>query len=88
VGRTNDSWLKEILMLDKNQRQGKANVAKQSIGAAFWSKSKFTVHISKINSSNFDSFFGSTYICEQAFSQMKIINSRYRWRLADKLVPK
>jgi len=57
VDRTKDYWLKKILMSDKNQRQGKAYVAKQSIGAAFWSKSKFTVHFSKINSSIFDSIF-------------------------------
>lgn len=28
-------------------------------------------------------FFGSTYLCEEAFSQMKIIKSRYRSRLTD-----
>jgi hypothetical protein len=28
-------------------------------------------------------FFGSTYLCEAAFSQMKIIKSRYRSRLTD-----
>lgn len=28
-------------------------------------------------------FFGSTYLCESAFSQMKIIKSRYRTRLTD-----
>jgi len=33
-------------------------------------------------------FFGSTYICEQAYSHIKVINSGYRWRLVDKLVPK
>jgi len=54
VDRTKDYWLKKILMLDKIQRQGKTYVAKQSIGAAFWFKSKFTVHISTINSSMFD----------------------------------
>jgi len=57
VDRTKDYWLKKILMLDKNQRPGKVYVAKQSIGAAFWSKSKFTVYISKINSSTSDNIF-------------------------------
>lgn len=29
-------------------------------------------------------FFGSTYLCESAFSQMKRIKSRYRSRMTDK----
>ena len=29
-------------------------------------------------------YFGSTYLCEMAFSQMKIIKSKYRSRLTDK----
>jgi hypothetical protein len=28
-------------------------------------------------------FFGSTYLCEEALSQMKIIKSKYRKRLID-----
>jgi hypothetical protein len=34
-------------------------------------------------SSFFGSIFESTYLCEEAFSQMKIIKSRYRSRLTD-----
>jgi hypothetical protein len=29
-------------------------------------------------------YFGSTYLCEMAFSQMKIIKSKYRSRLTDR----
>jgi hypothetical protein len=29
-------------------------------------------------------YFGSTYLCEMAFSQMKIIKSKYRKRLTDR----
>jgi hypothetical protein len=79
--------LRKFLCLTKT-KDGKAYVAKEWIGAAFWSKSKFNIHISKINSSILTALFGSIYICEQTYSQMKIINSRRRWRLADKLVPK
>ncbi|KAK1881707.1 SCAN domain containing protein 3, partial [Dissostichus eleginoides] len=28
-------------------------------------------------------YFGSTYLCETAFSQMKIIKSKYRTRMTD-----
>ena len=28
-------------------------------------------------------YFGSTYLCEMAFSQMKIIKNKYRTRLTD-----
>ena len=27
--------------------------------------------------------FGSTYLCEQTFSRMKIVKSKFRWRLTD-----
>ncbi len=31
-----------------------------------------------------NAYFGSTYLCEMAFSQMKIIKSKYRSRLTDR----
>jgi hypothetical protein len=56
----------------------------QSIAATFWSLSKFICRLSMINSSSFDSIlFGSTYLRDEAFSQMKILKSRYRNRLTD-----
>ena len=47
-----------------------------SIAAAFWYLSEFICRLSKIN---LLTYFGSTYLCEEAFSQIKIIKSRYRW---------
>ena len=53
----------------------RAEVTKQSIAADFWAVSKFVCHLGTINSCPFDSgfffFFGSTYLREEGFSQMK-----------------
>jgi hypothetical protein len=54
-------------------------VAKQSIAAAFLSLSEFIGSLS----SSFDSIFGIHQFCEEVFSQMKIIQSRYGSRLTD-----
>ena len=49
----------------------------------FWSLWKFISHLNTIKSSPSDCIFGLALLCEEAFSQIKIIQTRYRRRLAD-----
>jgi hypothetical protein len=76
-------------------------VAKQSSGQLFGrSRSLFGLYQNLFSASvqtvalRLTVFLGPTYLCEEAFSQTKIIKSRYRSRLADEfkilpsLVPK
>jgi hypothetical protein len=54
--------------------RSKAEVAKKSIAAAFWSLSKFICRLSTISSSSFDRIFWA-----EVFSQMKIMKPSDRW---------
>jgi hypothetical protein len=58
-------------------------VAKEVIVADFLSLSKFISRLSRSIALRLAAFFGSTYCCEEASSQMKIITSRYQSRLTD-----
>ena len=57
---------------------------KQSIEAAFWSLSKLFAASVRSIALRLTAFSGSTCLCEEAFSHMTIIKSRYRSRLTDK----
>jgi hypothetical protein len=66
-------------------------VVKQSIAASFSVdrsrvfgpyKNLFAALVRSV-AHRFTAFFGSTYVCEEAFSQTKIIKSGYRSRLTD-----
>jgi len=48
----------------------RAEVTKQSIAAAFWVLSKFVASV-RPTAVPLTAFFGSTYLREEAFSQMK-----------------
>jgi hypothetical protein len=51
------------------------------ITSAFWSLEKCICHLDTINSCRFDTFFGSTYLCKETFSQVKIMKSICRSHL-------
>ena len=62
----------------------KPEVTKQSMAAAAWTLSQCIFRLGTISSSSSDSSFFINNLCEAAFSQTKIIESRYRSHLTDK----
>jgi hypothetical protein len=88
VQNSNSVHIKELHVMEmsrdlRNIISLKAEAATQSIAATFWYISKFIFRLSTMNISSFDSTFASTYLCEEAFSQMTIIKRRYRTLLTD-----
>ena len=77
-------WCKRSGWAGWESREGSCGleVAERSIADALCSPSESICHLSTVNNSSFGIFL-STYLCEDAISQMKIVRARYRRRLTN-----
>ena len=64
-----------------NNSKLKARAKDQDFWSVYVSREKYPLIVSC--ALKLHAYFGSTYLCEMAFSQMKIIKSKFRTRMTD-----